>query len=619
MNDHGWSVRASLFAICALFALAAPATALAQGGIGGQGIGGVVGGAGNLGGAGNAGDALGGGADDKLKNAGPKVEQHIKAILDKYQGAEAYGKQIAEKIQQDGKSKQWKANVGRAPGSKRHPWDPNGNPNSENDYKIDSVGVLVNEQANLTEVWSGFEPGRVIPGSELDLICDRWCPDSCFGIPTFGQNKHEVIEYWLPEHVAYINDYGINRLKPSQQSAKGDNFEKPRLVANKEQSERRELELLEQKKALLRAYVVYPDRSENKGQGENAGVFGGFDFTQKFYAHGARTRYAYKVANAALGSSLGWFINPLCIADSFPPKTAQKDILNAWTESGNWDVLWNMPEMTDRLSQREKNMYKATAPPVQPIDEAGKNGEDWLKNKSPAAYRAGRWPDRYGDLKDAGFGKSNDPNQREFVLYNVNLGPLTGITDGTLGLPDLSAGALLARRAFYIMGSSSRQLKAYHTDGEKGRMVEYTVLERDKGREVDKMMRIWPREGLKPSEAFRSQRIPNMIDTTQDQWAKKHFPHDMIKYVDTHFGEQTYAFWNKRVSCTCKLCSLPGLKGCNVMDIGTPGRGTGDQPYGKFELVGCKYRRGLFPSAFEGRDVTCQDERPNYKGLEDDV
>ncbi len=565
--------------------------------------------------------------DSRLKNSAPRVRQHVKQILSEYKGHEGYGKQVANKANTDGKQKQWKCGNGTCPGAKDHDWDPNSNQNSEQDYKDDSEKVMVNDDENLRELWSCFEPGRIKytpPPDPLDVMCDAWCPPPivceyvCPGPRRVPRNRHSVYEEWRPYHVAYINNYGINRLNPSEQSAKGDEYMKQQLLSRKQESEREEKNMLEQKEAIKSQYVSQIDsKRDTKGQGHGAGFFQSSDMLiDKLYGHGARTRWSYKFSEERQPEiCLGWAERDDCIANTAAPKKNEKDILNLWTEFGMLDVVWNMPEMTKRHSQRESDMYEATAYPEETISQAGKNkkkAEDWIKSKSPAAWRRKTWSKTYDDLKEVEIGQSNNQKQEEFVYFTTELGPLTGTVNATLGLPELSAGATLSRRVFYVMGS--KDFLKYHNDNpqEKGRMNEYTVVKNNKSREIDKMQRIWPRRGNKPSECFRSQRIPNMVNTTENQWAKQNFPYDLIHYVDEHYGEMTYAYWNKVVYCACEKCSIPTKSGCTLMEPrmhpevpGDEGRGDGDQPYGQFENLECRYREGKFPSPWALEQQSC--------------
>ena len=369
--------------------------------------------------------------EQKLQNASKRVERHATKILEEFNRHEQYGKSVSEKVQDDGKSKQWKCGNDRCPGAKEHPWDPNANQNSEEDYKKDSGDVMTNEQENLTELWSCFEPGRIKytpPPDPLDVLCKSWCPttcplpgSTCPGLRVWQppQNRHEVIEEWRPYHVAYINNYGINRLNPSEQEAKGDRFMKSELVANKDESEEEEKRLLDDKKADDSSKFVPPDRSENKGQGHGAGFFMPSDMMiDKLYGHGARTRWSYKFSeDRDLKNCWGYMMRPQCISNTSWPKREEKDILNLWTEYGMLDVVWNMPEMTKRHGQRERDMYEATAYPESPIPEAGKNGKEWDLSKSPPAWRKKTWQKTYGDLKDLEFQDSNNQKQEEFVYF----------------------------------------------------------------------------------------------------------------------------------------------------------------------------------------------------------
>lgn len=559
--------------------------------------------------------------DTKLKQKSPDMRKHIDAIMQKYKGHESYGKQVAEKAYQDSKARQVDCNGGQCPAAKKHEWDPNANQQSEQEYKADSLKVL-NEQ-HLTQLWSCFEPKLILKPNPYAITCDEMCPDVWW----CPRNREEALEFHWPQEVVYVNNYGINRLKPSQQSQVGILYEKPMLVALKTLSEQQEIIRLEVKKAIERKSLKLPDRSgDYKGQGHSEGFFGAASYEeQKLYGHGARTRVGYRVPMERPYSNWGWAVQKKCIFDGLGEPPQKKDILHHWTEYGNLDVVWNLPELTREHGQRERDGYEATTPPPLPIQEAPKAYPEWWRTKGPPSKRLAWWQKEFGDLKDVGIEEDNDQKAREFVYFGGgNLMPLTGTLDGVLGFPPLSAGAYIARRTFYINGSKEFNKYLPHGDKEKGRGDEYTVMQANKGREIDKMQLIWPpiedagpNSGKKMAmptdkvpECFRSQKIPNTIHQTQNNWVKENFPHDLIKYVEDHHGEISFIAWNKRIVCTCECWGVP--YGCTTMN-------DGDKTYDKFEQPVCPYMEGIFPSAFVGRKTQCIPNTKKYEGIDDNV
>ena len=114
--------------------------------------------------------------DTKLKQKSPDMRKHYSAIMDKYKDFEKYGKWVAQKGYQVNKARQVQCGSGQCDAAKKHPWDPNANQKSEQEYKADSLKVL-DETINLTPLWSCFEPKLILKPNPYAIACDEMCPD----------------------------------------------------------------------------------------------------------------------------------------------------------------------------------------------------------------------------------------------------------------------------------------------------------------------------------------------------------------------------------------------------------------------------------------------------------
>ena len=208
--------------------------------------------------------------ESNLGEAESLTRKHITDVLDRFQQFESYGKEVAQEIQQDGKS----GNTMGMQSAKEHPWAMFGNMNSDLDYYLDSffnLDARAENATNWSQAWSCFEPkllakaknGRTIvdvagPENE-DVIaeCRSKCVNYVEQIPyprgsipgailyrSFGcggdpdpwgylENGYEVVEYWFPEYQVSINNYGINRIRPETLSPNGANFTRKALLSQK--------------------------------------------------------------------------------------------------------------------------------------------------------------------------------------------------------------------------------------------------------------------------------------------------------------------------------------------------------------------------------------------------
>lgn len=587
--------------------------------------------------------------DGRLGTAAQHVRQHANKIRDLEQQFESHVKQMTQQAREDAVKEKYKCLKGNCEGAEKHPWikaneQTGANPNSEKDYIEDSL-ILTDGQTSVPHLYSCWEPKLLAKGKcggphlwatpDLGAACMLSCPCNppwplIPDIPCIRhhENAYEVIEYWWPEHQIYINNYGVSRLDPTQQqSPKGQKFTRQALLQQKDKPEKTIKQELEKNYPLDLSKLKLPDREQPR-KGQSATLWGGFpsiNTVDAAHAHGARTRVAYRTANARPNTCKGWTEEKKSIFDAFPPPTNKKDILNIWTEYGAWDEIDTVPQLSAKIGERGKKAMKALFGDESSISDAAKKKKPFWQSQGAAAYRAQKWQDPYGPMKDIlQLNGGNDPTLKEVVYKGgQELWPMTLNVSGFTS-PPLASAAIFARRGFYMMGT--KDLLKYHPDGEKGRMNEYTILNEDKSREIDKMQLLWPRVTERGSECFRSQRIPNMVDSSEYPWIAQNLPPHVISYVKKDFGDVTFAYWNKRVACSCRKWSYPWTTGSWTMNFPSDGlegeRGSGDRPYGKFEKELCYYdeKKREIPSAFAGKDrPMCTGSKGNYWGIDDKV
>lgn len=583
---------------------------------------------------------------NKLSPSDQRVKQHVETILKEEPNKESKYRSTIQQARQDMQGRSYQANNGSAQGAIRHPWYFF-NPTSEIDFKLDSA-IMWTEllpqtfwpcfQLRLLAKGSwhhiGEDPPIAAPLSEpLKAECMKRCPDLVPLPPgpnnnqAEPDNRWEVTEFWRPEYVAYVNDYGINRLRPEEQSSKGAGYMPTALRAAKGASEGMVKSQLRQKYPIEKSMEFprpYKD-SLQVGHEHWGGTPSVNQYEANQSAHVARTRIAYRTANAKLEIPAGWAVNKISMFDGLGPRTPArgdalmipKDILSIWTEYGLADALVRIPDMTRQLGAFESRGMSALFGGAQPYSVAARNPKPFWQSQGAMAFRVGRWPEYQPLQKVLEVQGSGGEPLRELVWKGGHeLFPLVMNLQG-FETPALSTGMFLARRAFYIAGEKS--LLRYHPDGELGRILTYTVNTGDPGTEVDKMQLIWPRRGGGslgfglPSQCFRSQKIPNMVDQTQDGWVKTNFPHDLIDYVKETKGDVTVAYWNKRVVCSCKFEGI--ITGTSEMNFpidplvrpqpdGAPdnGRGSGDRHYGRIEQELCEYPPLQYSSAWASQD-----------------
>ena len=576
----------------------------------------------------------------RLARTSEKVSKHIKTILGELDGAERKVKPVLEQARTDATAEKYQVNGQTIEGPERHPWlkaspKSGANPNWLNDYLKDSFQML-DGQKNVTQLWSCFEPQLIAKGwwpqtfedgskdkfhpasIDLALTCKFSCPD----IPLID-NGYEVIQYWWPEHQVAVNNYGRSRVHPLIGGQTGAPYTRAALIAAKRSAPETLIkQSLKQNYPLPIELLKEPSREDPFiGQGMWGGT--GLDTEERNFAHVYRTLYAQALSNRKPNSFLGWNVQPRSIYDSFAPPTSAKPITNTWTEYGAVEALSSVSSLSYFLGSRGQRSMNALYGANGEASEIAREDKPRWQRKGAAAYRIARWKNDFDELKEP-FELNEDQNAvlREIVYKGGNeLFPLALTLEGQ-GTPALAANAIFARRAFYLAGT--RDIVPYLPGGEKSRMNEYTNSATEPGTEVDKMQLIYPTKTGFPSECFRSQRIPNLTDQTQDAWVKANIPHDLLGYVKQDYGDVAFAYWNKRVACTCRYAGIP--HGAWAMDFPSdgfgPGRGTGDRPYGKIEKSLCTYQPKKVPSAFAGQDQEPCWKNPStiyFKGIDDHV
>ena len=110
----------------------------------------------------------------------------------------------------------------------------------------------------------GYGPIILGAGAHAEsLKLARACRANCplyDGLRFFPRNFWEVIEYWLPENQVSYNNYGINRLRPQDQSDFGQRMTRQSLLRQKKQYEeeydpKKKPELEAQLKSVLESIV----------------------------------------------------------------------------------------------------------------------------------------------------------------------------------------------------------------------------------------------------------------------------------------------------------------------------------------------------------------------------
>ena len=574
---------------------------------------------------------------DSLARTEERIRKHTEKILAKVPGAEQRARGRIKQAQVDAVGKQYNIAGKQIQGPKEHPWleaspSTGANPNFIGDYIRDSF-VSANPITSTQQTWSCFEPQLIAKGFwgsgdqynpasiDLALTCKLSCPPLP---PPLPDNGYEVVQFWWPEHHIAVNNYARSRFNPAVGGPFGSKYTRQALISAKEIGPEKEMKRqLEQNYPLDAGEFKGPDRTQPFiGQGMWGGEPG--DTGDRLNGHVYRTLLAAALGDRkpkGLDFFFGWLWNPRSIYLSLAPSTGEKPIANLWTEYGMFEAITAVPQLSYMAGARGSRAMNALFGPKQQVTQVVRNNPNFFQSQGSAAFRVGRWGFDYGALQDvAQISPDRNAALRESVFHGgQELFPLT-LTLETNATPTLSTFGVFARRAAYLAGT--RDLVQYLPGAEMSRINEYTVNGFDNGREIDKLQRIFPTKGG-PSECYRSQRIPNMVEQTEDGWVAQNFPHDMMGYVHEDFGDVAYTYWNKRVACSCRVLGVFG--GSWAMDFPIDafgsGRGTGDRPYGKLEVPLCEYPKTQLSSGFAGEDrPACPTGKFGYyKGLDDGV
>lgn len=449
------------------------------------------------------------------------------------------------------------------------------------------------------------------------------------------QEYFEVIQFWFPENQAAINNYGRMRVNPQDLTGAGkDKFTLDELLKSQRESDQLIKNELDENLGLSGRDTVTgeenPDWRNAPLQGQYQDRGGASKAQDQFAAHVYRSHISSQFGDDAPKSRDGYSRDRKSIFDALEKDTEEKDQLNIWTEYEYFDFLTSVNSASFSITGDYKNRSRTFMEALYGskrnyISESAEDSPRFLRRGS-IAYRAGQW-DQFASLKEnAGIKSDSNDALKEIVYFNgLELYPLTMSYEG-ISAPEISMRAMSARKAFEIAGN--KKLAERFPGKEKARMNSYTISNSNKAKEIDKMQSL---SGVR--ECFRTQKIPNSLQTTEDEWTEENFPSDFTGYVSEDNSDTPFMYWNKRVACTCKWDANPGSVGGQI-NLGSQamnwvsdglgaGRGDGDRVYGKLEDTLCTYREGQLPSAFAGTDTPrCTNGRgqtKEYEGLKDDV
>jgi hypothetical protein len=578
--------------------------------------------------------------EDPLGDVEERVRTHAETILDQLEDKEESFRSLAEKEMENWKKgKNYTFEGGESiEGPEEHPWikadkDKGANPDSLEDYKKDSKNAW-DRQNNLTQTWSCFEPQlvavqyncRVPPiAAEADLAAECFAHCCLDNILNWDDERWEVIQYWFPEHQAAVNNYARMRLDPTDVPGDGSKFLRKQLLEKKKDDPEKKVKSeIEETWTMSLSEMKEPTREEPyKGQYQWQGAT--WDYNEHLSTHLYRSHIAVETAKDRPESRLGWDSESKSIFDALAPPPDEKQHLHIWTEYSVFDALTTNDSFWFTVDdQRVKKLMQALLDRRGDFEQRARENPAFYQSKGKAAYRVGKWSDPYEPIKDiAEIEADNNEDLKEVVFKRGNeLYPLT-MTFAGFEVPELTARAMAARRGFEIAGMKEMAKKM--PGEEKARANTYTIDGDDKSREIDKVQMIYPLlESGKTAECHRSQKLPGMLHQTEDDWVKKNVPHDHMGYVKDDFSDSAYMYWNKRVSCSCKMDGLTtGSIAMNKpQDKFGEGRGDGDRIYGRLEKTLCTYKEGELPSAWAGETrPTCIEpgygQQKEYKGIDD--
>jgi hypothetical protein len=617
--------------------------------------------------------------NNPLAPADQEVKRHIQEVIKLFPQAEQRGRRIAVQATDD------------ARGNTKHPWI-NGRDiaTSGQDYYEDSFFMTRHEPRNVqnwAQLYGCHESGllaysrdrgigNVSPDKDIPALAMR-CRMQCLneagalgaacspgnaviavqyalwliGITapleeTTDNNGYELVDYWFPEYQASINNYGLSRLNPQPYPPSGPTFTRNQLLSQKDQANQQILQGLKQEYPLPNA-TDEAARKLKKYQGE--GYWGGYawpDFEEKSFAHIYRVWQAWQFSNDKIYSMPkpnGWkepANNTLyTFTDGFPPKTEEHEITNIWTEWGIWDMITSIPQFSYQIPEGQQFMNSLFGS-QQPVSQAARKVPPFWQSKGQMPFRVGTW-DIYKPLEKAIGVRGNQDASLKQVVYHggYELYPLVTNMSGFTS-PGLGTQTIFARRAFELAGLPSMAQYYPPSAGPIKKIMQYTMVEEDPSREIDKMQLIYPRKQFGASfparmqegnfetisECFRSQKIPTMTEQTSSDFARRNFPADLQGYVmdrqklGPEGGDVSVAYWNHRVDCSCDICGLP-MATVNFNQNGDLPKEPDRRPF-------CRYNFGKTYSAFVGSGEDTKNEcnpanipifKQVFKGLDDRV
>ena len=586
---------------------------------------------------------------DKLSAIEDRMRTHIAAVRSRVDAKESEVKGMLDSERRkwdNGKS--YKVGKRSIKGPEEHPWikanpDSGANPNSKQDYRQDSLNVW-DGKVYETETWSCFQPQLIAKGSceappiaaayDLGTACqvhccmDEWLPFVDIIPNPPSAEKFEVLQFWFPEHQVAVNNYARSRLNPTDFGGRGRAYTRSALLRQKRSFPEKIIKNAVGDNYRLPISKLKEPNRDDPFIGQQQWGGSSSDHTDQLSGHVYRTKIAAQLGDKAPKSPLGWSLVHDSIFDALAPSTDKKPHLNLWTEYGSFGALSSVDSLSFLIPDpRVQKIMQALLGQAGNQSQRARENPAFYQQQGAATYRQARWPAEFGAMKDvADINPRANPVLREVVYKGpVELMPLS-LTQQGLGVPEMSTRAIFARRSLEMSGMKA--LAPQMLEGEASRSNTYTISNDDKAREVDKMQLVYPllRGTGKVSECFRSQKIPSMLDQTENAWVARSLPMDHMRDVKQDNSDSVFAYWNKRVACTCKIDTIMGFasQAMNAVPDGLgPGRGDGDRTYGKIEPKLCEYKENRPPSAWVGKQrPDCLEEGSNsktYEGIQDNV
>jgi len=353
-----------------------------------------------------------------------------------------------------------------------HPWTF-GNPNGQTDYIQDNLAIL-----NLTKFMDCFEPRIHDYGTaKFNQKCSQHCPpideeQYWWGFCNWNKNSY-LLEYWWPETIVEINNYGIASFTPVL-GGRVDLMKQALEQTLKLFYEKKRTELGDRFPEKLPLTDYTGESAPNIGQSHWDGLLPSSQVWQG-EAHAYRSMVALSTMRLAPRSIWGYQVDPRCFYDSTfgpgPGGMGPYATIHGWTEQPGLLPVWRSEAASMQL---DPALYKASLPQV----EGGVGGLkkylndktlalNYLSGETCASYRVKKWPTAilegsesnlgkgYSDLTPALGIQGNSSDALDKICYfgGGQLFPVTGQLMGNYS--SLVAAAYLARRAIYLMSHES--------------------------------------------------------------------------------------------------------------------------------------------------------------------